>query len=233
MEAMDKELVSLIEENIGMAEAISVTVWKTAPHALDLDELRSLAYYGLTQAAARWRPYCDKNGYDSNAHNYFKVYASSRIRGAIFDSLRSNDHASRTLRGKSKQLKEAGQDSGATILEMAERTGMSVSEVTKTMTRMAAKPVSLQAASIDCEDEKSLEGTIFEQDVRAATVEAIKELPFQYQLVLAMHYYEGKELKVVAAELDITDARASHLHTRAVLAVRKAMTVIAKESFSG
>jgi RNA polymerase sigma factor FliA len=232
METMDQELVTLVQDNIGMAEAISVTVWKTAPHALDLDELRSLAYFGLTQAAARWRPYCDKNGYDSKAYNYFKVYASSRIRGAIFDSLRSNDHASRTLRGKSKLLKDAGQDNGASIVEMSERTGMSVSEVTKTMTRMAAKPVSLQAASIDCEDEHSLDGTIFEQDIRAAMVEAIKELPFEYQLVLAMHYYEEKELKVVAKELDITDARASHLHTRAVLAVREAMSAIAKENKS-
>lgn len=230
MEVMDKELVFLIEQNIGMAEAISVTVWKTAPHALDLDDLKSLAYYGLTQAAARWRPYCERNGYDDTAYNYFKVYASSRIRGAIYDALRSYDHASRTLRGKSRQLKDAGQDNGATVSQMAERTGMSESEVAKTMARMAAKPVSLQAASIDCEDDRSLEGTIFEQDVRAATVKAIGDLPFEYQLVLAMHYFEGKELKIVASELNITDARASHLHTRAVLAVREAMAVVAKES---
>jgi RNA polymerase sigma factor for flagellar operon FliA len=88
----------------------------------------------------------------------------------------------------------------------------------------------VQAASVDCEDNETTEGSIFEQDVRAATVEAIKSLPFEYQLVLAMHYYEGKELKVVAAELKITDARASNLHTKAVLAVREAMVEIAKES---
>ena len=229
METMDKELVTLIQDNIGMAEAISVNVWKTAPHALEIDELRSLAYLGLTQAAARWRPYCDKNGYDSKAYNYFKVYASNRIRGAIFDAIRQNDWTTRTMRGKSRQLKDAGQDNGASVSEMAERTGMSEQEVTKTMARMAAKPVSLQAASIDCEDDQSLEGTIFEQDVRAAIVEAIRELPFEYQLVLAMHYFEKKELKVIAAELNITDARASHLHTKAVLAIREAMVVIAKE----
>lgn len=229
METMDAELVGLIEENIGMAEAISVNIWKTAPHALDIDDLRSLAYFGLTQAAARWRPYCEKNNYDSKAYNYFKVFASSRIRGAIYDAIRSNDWSSRTLRGKSRQLKNAGQDNGATISEMAERTGMTEKEVTKTLVRMAAKPVSLQAASIDCEDDRSLDGTVFEQDIRAATVKAIERLPFEYQLVLAMHYFQAKELKVVAAELNITDARASHLHTKAVLAVREAMVEIAKE----
>jgi RNA polymerase sigma factor for flagellar operon FliA len=230
METMDRELVSLIEDHLGMAEAISVNVWKTAPHALDIDELRSLAFFGLTQAAARWRPYCDENGYDSKAYNFFKGFASSRIRGAIYDAIRSNDWTTRTLRGKSKKLKEAGQDNGASVSEMAERTGMSEQEVSKTLARMAAKPVSLQAASVDCEDNETTEGSIFEQDVRAATVEAIKSLPFEYQLVLAMHYYEGKELKVVAAELKITDARASNLHTKAVLAVREAMVEIAKES---
>jgi RNA polymerase sigma factor FliA len=233
METMDSELVRLIEENIGMAEAISVNIWKTAPHALEIDDLKSLAYFGLTQAAARWRPYCEKNNYDSKAYNYFKVFASSRIRGAIYDAIRSNDWSSRTLRGKSRLLKNAGQDNGASVSEMAERTGMTEQEVTKTLVRMAAKPVSLQAASIDCEDDKSLDGTVFEQDIRAATVNAIEKLPFEYQLVLAMHYFEGKELKVVAAELKITDARASHLHTKAVLAVREAMVEIAKERDSG
>lgn len=233
METMDRELVTLIETHLGMAEAISVNVWKTAPHALDIDELRSLAFFGLTQAAARWRPYCDENGYDSKAYNFFKGFASSRIRGAIYDAIRSNDWTTRTLRGKSKQLKEAGQDNGATVSEMAERTGMSEQEVSRTLARMAAKPVSLQAASVDCEDIETTEGSIFEQDVRAATVEAIEKLPFEYQLVLAMHYYEGKELKIVASELKITDARASNLHTKAVLAVREAMVEIAKENISG
>lgn len=229
METMDRELVSLIEEHLGMAEAISVNVWKTAPHALDIDELRSLAFFGLTQAAARWRPYCDEHGYDDKAVSYFKGFASSRIRGAIYDAIRSNDWTTRTLRSKSKKLKEAGQDSGATVPEMAERTGMSEQDVSRTLARMAAKPVSLQAASVDCEDVDTTEGSIFEQDVRSATVETIKKLPFEYQLVLALHYYEGKELKVVASELNITDARASNLHTRAVLAVREALVEVAKE----
>jgi RNA polymerase sigma factor FliA len=229
MKTMDSELVSLIEKHMGMAEAISVNVWKTAPHALDIDELRSLAFFGLTQAAARWRPYCDENGYDSQAYNFFKGFASSRIRGAIYDAIRSNDWTTRTLRGKSKLLKEAGQDNGASVTEMAERTGMSEKEVTKTMARMAAKPVSLQAASMDFEDLETTDGSVFEQDIRAATVDAIGKLPFEYQLVLALHYYGGKELKVVAAELKITDARASNLHTKAVLAIREAMLEIAKE----
>lgn len=229
MITMDKELTALIEKHLGMAEAISVNVWKTAPHALDIDELRSLAFFGLTQAAARWRPYCDENGYDNKAYSFFKGFASSRIRGAIYDAIRSNDWTTRTLRGKSKLLKEAGQDNGATVSQMAERTGMSEQEVTKTMARMAAKPVSLQASSMDFEENQSTEGSIFEQDVRAATVEAVGNLPFEHQLVLAMHYYEGKELKIVAAELNISDARASNLHTRAVIAVREAMVNVAKE----
>src|SRR5215216_6034917 len=149
MKTMDSELTALIKDNVGMAEAIAVNVWKTAPHALDIDELRSLAYFGLTQAAARWRPYCAEKGYDDQAHSFFKGFASSRIRGAIYDAIRSSDWTTRTLRGKSKQLKEAGQDNGASVSEMSERTGMSEKEVTKTMARMAAKPVSLQAASID------------------------------------------------------------------------------------
>lgn len=41
-----KEL-SLIESHIGLANSLALKRYKTATHALELDELKAIAYWGL------------------------------------------------------------------------------------------------------------------------------------------------------------------------------------------
>ncbi len=48
----------LITEHMGLAHALAQQVWRTAPHALELDELRAIANLALVATAQRWEPYC-------------------------------------------------------------------------------------------------------------------------------------------------------------------------------
>lgn len=229
---------TLITGHIGLARAIAVQQWKTAPYVLGVDEMISLAYLGLVDAAARWEKYCLKNGYDPRAVEYFKVYASRRIHGTIRDSIRANDWATRTLRDKAKRLKEAGQDDGASADEMAERTGLSVKEVHKTIQRMSSRPISLnedsgghesEMASTRYRDPIDVEGRAFHNNMMKVATATIRQLPKAQQVVLALHYYEALEIRSVAKRLDITESRASQLHTEAVLTVREALKKAATE----
>src|SRR3954471_22212774 len=135
----DKE--SLVLNHLTLAKDIANREWRTATHALKRDDMLSLANLGLVDAADRWEAYCEKNDYDPNAVQYFKVFASLRIRGTIRDHLRKEDWATRTVRSKAKKLKVAGQDEGLSVDELAEITGMSVVEINKVNARLAAKPV--------------------------------------------------------------------------------------------
>lgn len=231
----DKE--TLIRDHMGLAKAIAVQNWQTATYALEMGEMVSLANMGLVDAANRWEGYCEKNGYDPAAVEYFKVFAARRIHGTIRDGIRQNDWATRTLRDKAKKLKQAGQDDGATASELAERTGMTLKEVNSTIHRMASRPVSLEGELPNSEatgpsyaDPISTEGSAFQNDMLECAASVIRTLPQDQQVVLALHYYEALEIRAVALELGITESRASQLHTRAVLTIKQALAEAATES---
>lgn len=226
---------TLINGHLGLARAIAVQIWQTAPYILDVEEMKSLAYLGLVDAADRWEKYCLKNGHDPNAVEFFKVYASRRVNGTVRDSIRADDWATRTLREKAKKLKLAGQDEGASSQELSDRTGLTVKEVNKTIHRMASRPVSLNQ---ELENEKAftgytdpidVEGSAFENDMLKVAAEVIRQLPEDQQVVLALHYYSDLEIRSVARELNITESRASQLHTKAVLTIRQALMSAASD----
>ena len=55
---LDPEISRLVTEMLPQARSEAWKVFSAAPHALDLDDLTSLAYTGLMMAAARWPAYC-------------------------------------------------------------------------------------------------------------------------------------------------------------------------------
>jgi RNA polymerase sigma factor for flagellar operon FliA len=223
-----------------VAKAAAKRRWRTAPHALEESELLSIAYFGLVQAARRWHDYCERKTketgtfYDPGREDFFAVYASRRCDGAIMDDLRSKDYATRSLRAKSKRLREAGQDEGVTIIHLAEITGMKVAEVSRVINDMQNRPVSLEAEGNDFEITQTTESQATVRTILQATAKAIQDLPDEEQVVLALHYYKTREsadqkkmvtlqLQQVAAELGVPEGYISTLHTRAVLSVHEAM----------
>lgn len=231
----------LILEHLKLAEEIAVREWRTATHALEKDEMLSLAYFGLIDAAERWEAYCVRKEYDPNAIQYFKVFARLRIRGTIRDSIRSADWATRTLRSKSKKLKDAGQDEGLSVQELSERTGMTVAEIYKVNSRLAKKPVSLDAKigirdygsdttqEIQIKEDIDTEGIAFANEMIALFVQTVRSLPVEEQVVIALHYYSKLDLKHIAEELDLSELEVSQLHSSGVSAVKLALTDAASE----
>jgi RNA polymerase sigma factor for flagellar operon FliA len=57
-------------------------------------------------------------------------------------------------------------------------------------------------------------------ELKRAIVEAIKSLPEQERLVIALYYYEELTLKEIGAVLEISESRVSQIHTKAILSLR-------------
>lgn len=241
---MDYDRDSLILSHMYLAKDIANREWRTATHVLKHDDMLSLAYEGLVDAAIRWIPYCEKNEYDPSAVQFFKVFAGLRIRGTIRDHIRREDFATRTLRSKSKKLKDAGQDDGATLEELSERTGFSIAEINKINAKLAARPVSLESVlnvkdrhpdqvttltPRELKENSDTEGTAFSNDILSEFVETVKILPKEIQIVLALHYYTKLDLKRVSELLSLPESRTSQLHATGVLAVKEALTLAATE----
>lgn len=226
---------SLIDNHIALAISIALGVYNTAPHALELEELKAIAFFGLCDAADRWPSYCEKKGYDPSATQYFTKYSSLRIRGAIYDRLRSNDWATRSLREKSRKINLANiQADGVdlTNAELAEITGLTEKEVRDTLTGMSRAPVSLDSVVAPWSDDapagasngrsqladsKDTEGSVAANDLLKTFADAVKSLPFEQRLVIVLHYHQGMELKKAAAMMGVTDAVVSSYHTSAVI----------------
>src|ERR1700683_4193017 len=111
----------LILEHLSLVKAIAVRVQENLPVHVDVDDMVHAGVLGLFDAATR---------FDSDKHVTFASYARHRIKGAILDSLRQLDWASRDLRRRQKQLEAVTRDLTAqlgrapTELEIAENMGV-------------------------------------------------------------------------------------------------------------
>lgn len=241
---MNYDRDSLIAAHMQLANDIAGREYRTAPHALKHDEMVSLAYWGLVKAANRWEAYCAENKYDPSHTQYFKAFSALTIRGAIRDYIRKEDWATRTLRSKAKKLKLAGQDEGATITELSEKTGMAVAEINKVMARLAARPVSLDnhlftlGDSFDnvntkkesyLEDPVDTEGSAFVSSMTEIFIAAYKALEEDVQVVIALHYYEDKDLRSIAQELNLSETKVSQLHSYGVTSIKDSLSQAALE----
>lgn len=220
---------ALIAEYLPLAQSLAQQVWRTAPHALELDEMRSIAHLGLVQAAERWLPYCAEKGYDPARLEYFKPFVVRRVYGSLIDAIRAADWAKRLLRSRAKALQDAGQDLGLSDAELAERTGLSVAEVRATVRDMAQRPVSLEAEDYDPTDGVDVESNVVAVTILARVVDAIRELTREAQIVIALRYYEGLHLRQVAEVMGISQSRVSQLHADAVMVIHAAMVKAAQD----
>lgn len=237
---MNYDKDSLILGHLDLAKDIATREWRTATHALKRDDMLSLAYEGLVDAAIRWEPYCAKNEYDPSAVQYFKVFASLRIRGTIRDHIRKEDWATRTLRSKSKKLKDAGQDDGLSVQELSEITGMTPVEINKVIARLATRPISLDAytannnnenasAPVELKADVDTEGIAFANSLNELFVNKLQLLSNDIQVIIALHYYSKMDLRSIAEELNISEAKVSQIHASGVIAIKEALTEAATE----
>lgn len=214
-----------------MAEGLAVKVWKTAPYVLDMEELKAIALLGLVQVADRWPKYCEENGFDAKDEQYFKTVAMRRVKGAIFDALRKDDWLSRADRAVLKKLREVGLDDNVDIESMSEESGVSKKHINHTLTKAGSKPVHLED-SAPGSDVTHADTLVAPDDVESSSQsdnilklasDTVRAMEPQAQVILALHYFEGKELQEVAKLMGLTESRASHIHTEAVLKLREVL----------
>ena len=171
----------------------------------------------------------------------FKTYAMTRIRGAIFDELRSIDWVPRSIRQKAKQVEdvisELENKLGRTVEdeEIARELGVSMEDFQVLLNKLSGASI-LSLNDIwymgDDSDEFSIIETleaptnmnpdvlIEKEEIKDYIVEAIKKLPDKEKKVIVLYYYEDLTLKEIGEVLEVTESRVSQLHTKAIMRLR-------------
>lgn len=222
---------ALVEDNLGLVQHIVNQVSMRYPRHVDRQELWNAGALGLVDAARR---------YDPSIGIPFPRYASIRIRGAIIDSTRSRDWATRSTRRRIRESRQATealrQDLGRepTTEEVADRLDVEPEHVETS--RAAAVTASLLHLDqhIGGEDGSTTLGDLVEEedtyDLPQEQLEeqelvgtlhvAVDHLPEPQRMVIKRYYFGGDYLKDIAETLGVTEARISQIRSEAMDAIR-------------
>ncbi|ADK80713.1 RNA polymerase sigma factor WhiG [Sediminispirochaeta smaragdinae] len=229
-----------IEQYSPLVKYVAGKVAIGMPQNVEFDDLVGFGVFGLFDAIEK---------FDPEKHVKFKTYAVTRIRGAIYDELRSIDWVPRSVRQKAREIEEtihrleASLGRAASDKEIADELGISVADFQKLMLKISGTSVlSLNdvwytgdendtVAIVDgIESPQSLNPDIIieKEEIRRVIVQAISELPEKEKKVLVLYYYEDLTLKEIGKVLDVTESRVSQLHTKAIMRLRSKLTNMKK-----
>lgn len=210
----------IVLAHMSLVKAIAYRVHQNLPVHVDLHDLEHAGILGLLDAAARYRP---------DANVAFHNYAKHRIKGAILDSLRQLDWASRDMRKRQKQVDATAHlltlqlHRAPTDQEMAERLDVSVDRWRQISLelRSAGPAVTTRddrQSPMDVAEHGGLrpDSLCAQSELRGVLRDAASDLPERYRQVVSLYYDGDKTMKEIACEMGINESRVSQIHKAAL-----------------
>jgi RNA polymerase sigma factor FliA len=214
----------VVMEHLPLVKAIAVRVHESLPVHVDLDDLVHAGILGLFDAATKYNP--DKKV-------VFSSYAKHRIKGAILDSLRQLDWASRDLRRRHKQVEQVTRDLASVLQrtpteeELAAKMGVPVSRWRQMA--LDLRNVGLISASTRPADQEDLPAPEFpskpetqpdsmcaREQLKDVLETAMSALPERYKKVVVLYYTNEMTMKEIGGLLGINESRVSQIHKSAL-----------------
>ena len=221
----------LILQYIPLVKYVVGRMITNLPKNVEYDDLVEYGIIGLLDAVEK---------FDVSKEIVFKTYAVTRIRGSIYDELRSQDWVPRSVRKMAKDVERAYMHLEHELgripseEEVASYLDMSV----KKLDELYAKVELGNLNSLDdiiydggdttttvanvVEDKKALNAqeNLEMQELKSALVERLDELKENERLVVTLYYYEKLTLKEIGKVLDISESRVSQIHSKAIFKLR-------------
>ena len=232
----------LILEYAGLVKYVAGRMAISLPPTVQQDDLISYGIFGLIDALEK---------FELARNIKFETYAIARIRGAIWDGLRSMDWVPYSIRQKAKELEQ-------TYAKLEHQLGRAATDdeicsalnITKPQFNQQLIETSFSSflslddiwnidndsgsavRVIDTIHDQNAEDPVlmvmFHEQKRILT-DAINKLPEREKLVIALYYYEGLTLKEIGKVLGVSESRISQMHTKAILRLRGRLSRIKKK----
>jgi RNA polymerase sigma factor for flagellar operon FliA len=204
------------------------------PQHVELADLVSYGLSGLINAVER---------FDPERGVAFESYASQRIRGAIYDELRTLDWVPRAVRAEARALSDAT-GKLVTLLqrvptdgEVAAELGLDAEEYDASLQRVADSHLvaldkqwntsgdgdTAELALVDTlADDHAVDPAASADavDLRDRIAVAIQQLPDRQQVILGLRYHQELSLGEIGGVLGISESRVCQLHAKAVVLLR-------------
>jgi RNA polymerase sigma factor for flagellar operon FliA len=235
------EREAFLAQHVGLVHHVARQLANRLSTAAELDELVSAGTVGLIQAV---------DSFDRSRGLSFSTYAVPRIRGAILDELRKQDHVPRNVRRRLRDVSRARE-----ALAGALRRSPSEDELSRHLrvpTDMLRKweldaegaiicsldqPTRTNVAggggggssatladTIADERRSSLDDMLTHEQEVQRLKRAISALKEQERTVLALNFFEGLKLQEIATVLRLSVCRISQIRTAALGKLRVALS---------
>ncbi len=201
------------------------------PKNVEYEDLVEYGIIGLLDAVEK---------FDVNKEITFKTYAVTRVRGSIYDELRSQDWVPRSIRKMVKDVERAYVELEAVLKRVPteEEVAKHLDLPLKKLEELYAKVDLGNMSSLDdvvydgndstttvanvVEDKKvvSAQISLEREELRTALIERLEELNENERLVITLYYYEKLTLKEIGKVLEISESRVSQIHSKAILKLR-------------
>ncbi len=213
----------IVLDHLPLVKAIAIRVHENLPVHVDLDDLIHAGVLGLFDAVAK---------YDASKNVAFHSYAKHRIKGAILDSLRQLDWASRDLRRRQKQVDSTTRDLSVklgrtpTEIEVAEKMGLTMERWRRML--MELRTIGLVSASAHPDQNRDPtqdfaarpdlqpDRMCQRRQLQVTLARAIGTLPARYQKVVVLYYTKEMTMKEIGGVMGVNESRVSQIHKTAL-----------------
>lgn len=229
MQAAERD--ALIAAHLAKVRLIAERIAAKLPPSIEREDVYCAGVVGLLDAVERFDP---RRGI------LFGTFAETRVRGAIFDSLRQSSWASRAACRRARVVRQTFQQierekrCAATEAEVAARLRVSVAAVRRTLDEAR----NFRHAELDGapnETGASLRDTLYDcaaspldeceaNQRRKQLAAALNGLPARERQVVALYYVEELTLKQIGAALGVSESRVSQLRSQALGKLRRNLT---------
>lgn len=227
----------VISEHIGLVYHVARQLCRAKQMEVELDELVSAGTLGLIEAF---------NNFDASRGLAFSTFAAPRIRGAMLDELRRQDHVPRSVRRRTREMHAASEELtrelGRTPDQSQLARRMGIDEMTlfrwqsegdngrfiplertvdsaPTGSRIPFEQ--LMSAGQDEIDDRLTMG----QEVEALRG-ALMAIPEQERNVLTLYYFEELKLHEIADILGVSESRISQIRAKAITRLKKSLMML-------
>jgi RNA polymerase sigma factor for flagellar operon FliA len=223
----------IVLEHLPLVKAIAIRVHENLPVHVDLDDLIHAGVLGLFDAVAK---------YDAAKNVAFHAYSKHRMKGAILDSLRQLDWASRDLRKRQKQVESVSHalaaKFGRTPLEgeVAEEMGLSPDRWRRMQMELRTIGTISATGHSDPDFDRAMEFPATPElqpdrmcghrQLQVTLARAIGKLPKRYQKVVFLYYSDELTMKEIGELMGVNESRVSQIHKTAL---KKMATVLQSE----
>jgi RNA polymerase sigma factor for flagellar operon FliA len=227
------DVKQLVEKHLSLVQGIARKVKKSLGATMDIDDLVGYGSKGLVEAAER---------FDGRAGVAFSTFAYYRIRGAMYDGIRTMgwysraDYARYRAEERSNEyLQNQADREGAARAQAPDAAGdakpdpaAALAGVGEILSGIATIHItSLEAAATVADQTFAAPDAALDSDRLSRRVrEAMKTLPDKERQLMEMYYFGEKNLEQAGAQLGLSKSWACRLHARAVDLLRQAMSDI-------